>query len=381
MNNAGCMDKVADLLGGGRTIAYKTDLAHAAGSVTAGLLLSQFWYWANSRDVTDRDGWFWKTMPEITDETGLTRTEQENARKKLVHLGILHEQRRGTPAKLWFRLDKDALYDLLACYLADKNGGNPQSSLRETCKQECGKPATKSADNPQSSGKEITAETTTQNTAADTGDPSRAAAASNDVLRDRNPAVDQELQRQLVENGVNRKDATRLARAFPDECRTQLSYLPFVAEFKSTRGAYLRSAIEQGFGAPRAFLEEQAKVETARKEEERRRATDAKRAEREAQRQEIIEYLGRQIESLKTEAPVFYDGFEQEFQREKEGQLKAFGDSRLRERLESFFSSEERRAQALLDYLATKPCPLPDLAQWLSQHPVAEIQRLLSSPQ
>lgn len=381
MNNAGCMDKVADLLGGGRTIAYKTDLAHAAGSVTAGLLLSQFWYWANSRDVTDRDGWFWKTMPEITDETGLTRTEQENARKKLVHLGILQEQRRGTPAKLWFRLDKDALYDLLARYLANKNGGNPQSSLRETCKQECGKGPNKSAGKPQSSIEEITAETTTQITAADRADPSGPAAASNDLSGNSIRATAQELQRQLVENGVNRKDAARLAANFPEESRTQLSYLPFVTEFKSTKGAYLRSAIEQGFAAPKAFLEEQEKAETARKQEGRRRAMEGKQAEREAQRQEIIEYLGRQLELLKTEAPVFYDGFEQEFQRTKEAQLKAFGDSRLRDRLESLFSSDERRAEALVEYLSAKPCPLPNLAQWLSQHPVAELKRLLSSPQ
>ena len=381
MNNAGCMDKVADLLGGGRTIAYKTDLAHAAGSVTAGLLLSQFWYWANSRDVTDRDGWFWKTMPEITDETGLTRTEQENARKKLVHLGILQEQRRGTPAKLWFRLDKDALYDLLARYLANKNGGNPQSSLRETCKQDCGKGPNKSAGKPQSSIKEITAETTTQSTAADTAGPSGAAAASNDLSENSIRGTAEELQRQLVDNGVNRKDAARLAATSPEECRTQLSYIPFVTEFKSTKGAYLRSAIEQGFAAPKAFLEAEEKADAARKREARRRGVEGRKAEREAQRKEIIQYLGRQLELLKTEAPVFYDGFEQEFQRTKEGQLKAFGDSRLRDRLESLFSSDERRAEALLEYLSTKPCPLPDLAQWLSQHPMAEVQRLLSSPQ
>ena len=41
------IDAVADLLGGGRSISYKTDLAHMTGSVTAGLLLSQFWYWTN----------------------------------------------------------------------------------------------------------------------------------------------------------------------------------------------------------------------------------------------------------------------------------------------------------------------------------------------
>jgi hypothetical protein len=85
---------------------------------------------------------------------------------------------------------------------------------------------------------------------------------------------------QLVEHGVNRADALRLASAFPGECRRQLGFLPFVSEFKRGKGAYLRSAIEQGFGPPAGWEEAER-----RKAEEGKRAAaaaaDAGRAERE----------------------------------------------------------------------------------------------------
>ncbi|MCC6485540.1 MAG: hypothetical protein IT209_11895 [Armatimonadetes bacterium] len=316
-------------------------------------------------------------MPEITDETGLTRTEQENARKKLVRLGLLEEQRRGTPAKLWFRLNKDALYELLAHYLANKDDGNPQSSLRETCKQECSKPAGKTAENPQTLKEEITAEITTQITAAEEIPPSGVAADST-VLSESVSEQHQNLERQLIDNGVNRKEAVRLVAAYTEECRRQLTYLPFVTRFRSTRGAYLRSAIEQGFGAPKAYLQEQERVEAARKAEASHRAARERKAQQEAQRQEVLQYLGHQLELLKAEAPACYSDFEQEFQRRKAEQLKAFAGSKVRDRLESIYSSNERRMEAFLDYLAIRPCPLPDLAAWLAQHPVERVKELFS---
>src|SRR5438067_13261526 len=80
-----------------RPIAYHASLARALGSVTAGVLLSQFLYWQpRSRDP---DGWFWKTQVDIAGETALSRTETETARKVLVRAGVLEEKRRGVPAQ------------------------------------------------------------------------------------------------------------------------------------------------------------------------------------------------------------------------------------------------------------------------------------------
>ena len=377
MNTAGSMDNVADLLGGGRTIAYKTDLAHATGSVTAGLLLSQFWYWSNSRDVANRDGWFWKTMPEIEDETGMGRYEQETARKRLVKLGILQEEKRGAPAKLWFHLDKNALYEFIAQYLANKNGGIQQSSLVDSSKLDCGNPASLHGANQQTSIIEIT----TEITAADSGNHSGYVAASIDVSSDSIPSADRKLQLQLIENGVNKRDASRLASEFPEECRRQLAYIPFVTDFKSTKGAYLRSAIEQGFSAPKNYLEEEKKKLETLKHKELLQSKEAQKAQTEVKRQDTINYLRDQLLLLQVQDPVTYADFENEFKRKKSSQLKFVGDSALRDKLEAHFVSDEKRAEAFFEYISVKPCPLPELAQWLSLNQIAEIKQLLSQQQ
>lgn len=67
----------------------------------------------------------------------------------------------------------------------------------------------------------------------------------------------EELIALLVGADLNRGDAERFAREQPDVCRKQLEYLPFVREFKSSRGAYLRRAIEGDFAAPAAYARQE----------------------------------------------------------------------------------------------------------------------------
>jgi len=94
-----------------RTIAYHPTLAKALKSAKAAILLGQLLYW--SQRTKDSDGWFYKTGKDMYDETGLSREEQENARKSLTKAGVIEEKRRGVPAKMYFRVDADRLYDLL----------------------------------------------------------------------------------------------------------------------------------------------------------------------------------------------------------------------------------------------------------------------------
>lgn len=96
-----------------RPIAFHRYYLYVGLSVSAGVFLSQVCYWSENRTTIDRDGWFYKTADDWFEETGLTRREQEGARKKLRELGILEEKRQGLPAKLFFRVDHDALYQLL----------------------------------------------------------------------------------------------------------------------------------------------------------------------------------------------------------------------------------------------------------------------------
>lgn len=76
-----------------RPVAFQRSFVRLGAGVTGALLLSQLVYWANR--TNDEDGWVYKTQEDWESETGLTRYEQEGARKKLRSLGLLIELKRG----------------------------------------------------------------------------------------------------------------------------------------------------------------------------------------------------------------------------------------------------------------------------------------------
>ena len=130
----GCNKSVVNLLHlCDRPIAFHRIFVTITGSIVAALLLSQAMYW--QRRTKDPDGWWWKTMEEWTEETGLTRREQETARRELRTVGVLEERRRGSPARLYFRVDLDCLDKRLQAFnvcpewrkAPIKNGGKRQS--------------------------------------------------------------------------------------------------------------------------------------------------------------------------------------------------------------------------------------------------------------
>jgi hypothetical protein len=139
---------IIDLLD--RPIAYHRCFVTLTGSVTAAVLLSQAVYWSR-RTGAGNDGWFWKTGADWEEETGLTRYEQEGARKILRSIGFWEEEKRGIPARLWFRLDLNQL---------ERGLNIAQTSMRKTSKQASGKPANRQAENQQTIS-ENTTETTT----------------------------------------------------------------------------------------------------------------------------------------------------------------------------------------------------------------------------
>ena len=95
-----------------RPIAFHRCFVTLTGSITAALMLSQALYW--QQRTKDDAGWWYKSRDEWTEETGMSRREQEGARKRLKELVILHEQLRGVPATLWYRVDEIRLLELLA---------------------------------------------------------------------------------------------------------------------------------------------------------------------------------------------------------------------------------------------------------------------------
>lgn len=112
-----------------RPIAFHRVFVAISGSVTGAVFLSQALYW--SKRTTSSDGFFYKTQAEWEEETGLSRREQESVRKRLKAVGILSESLRGTPAKLYYKVELDVLDSALS---PSKPDGKRQTSMAESAK-------------------------------------------------------------------------------------------------------------------------------------------------------------------------------------------------------------------------------------------------------
>lgn len=147
-----------------RPLAVHRIFGKIAGGLSAGVMLSQAYYWC---DKGDNPEWFWKTQAEWQEETLLSRREQETARRSLLLLRtpdgvpVWEEQRRGQPARLFFRLNLDALGEVIETYL---NGEKRQSSMAENANQEWLETPIKDGEKRQSILHRVQTENTTENT-------------------------------------------------------------------------------------------------------------------------------------------------------------------------------------------------------------------------
>lgn len=92
-----------------KPIAFHRIFVDIAGGVAEGLFLSQLYYWMPRA----KHDFIYKTFAEWQEEIGLTRREFESARKTLKQKGLLTEKQQGMDRKLWFKLDLDALDNLI----------------------------------------------------------------------------------------------------------------------------------------------------------------------------------------------------------------------------------------------------------------------------
>ncbi len=107
-------------------ISFHRCLVPISGGVNAALMLSQA-IWATEQLAAERhgaeaNGWFTKSQEAWSEETGLSRWEQETARRSLRNAGFLEERRVGMPAKLWFRVRPDRVWRALQAQAADPVG-------------------------------------------------------------------------------------------------------------------------------------------------------------------------------------------------------------------------------------------------------------------
>ena len=109
-------------------VAYRPVFARIAGSITAGVMLSQALYWTFR---TGPDGWFYKKADEWELETALSRHEQQGARRFLRDRGLIEEKLKGVPPTLHFRVHLPAV--LRGIELANKGqiGSRKQPTIRQ----------------------------------------------------------------------------------------------------------------------------------------------------------------------------------------------------------------------------------------------------------
>ena len=129
--------KITDFLSDvGRPVAYFPKLRHITGSVNATLFLCQLIYWEGKQ--ASKTGWIYKTHREMEEETGLSRREQETARRKLKDRGLIEERLAGVPQRLHYRLDKKKINDAWDAFVQSENE-QPSKSQDEECLHETNK--------------------------------------------------------------------------------------------------------------------------------------------------------------------------------------------------------------------------------------------------
>jgi hypothetical protein len=102
--------KVKDMLPN-RVVGYSPDLARIAGGATIGLFLSQLLFLSDKG--ANPEGWVYKSEQEMGKETGLTKREQQTARRKLLALGVIAIMRGGWKNTYHFKVIWEKLYQVI----------------------------------------------------------------------------------------------------------------------------------------------------------------------------------------------------------------------------------------------------------------------------
>lgn len=98
-----------------RPIAYQPIIAKAFGSVKLAVMWCQIYYWSDK--TKDPEGWIYKSAEEMFEETGLSRREQETARKDGEGLGVLKSEPRGMPRTVHYKVNQERAVEVIEAYL------------------------------------------------------------------------------------------------------------------------------------------------------------------------------------------------------------------------------------------------------------------------
>jgi hypothetical protein len=110
--------KVKDMLPP-QIVGYSPHLAKAVGGATIGLYLSQLLFLSDKG--ANPEGWVYKSEAEMGRETGLTKREQQTARRKLLALGVIAIERRGFKFTYHFKVIWERLYQVIEKFQREQN--------------------------------------------------------------------------------------------------------------------------------------------------------------------------------------------------------------------------------------------------------------------
>jgi hypothetical protein len=94
-----------------RVVGYSPDLARIVGGATIGLFLNQLLFLSDKG--ANPEGWVYKSEQEMGKETGLTKREQQTARRKLLALGVIAIMRGGWKNTYHFKVLWEKLYQVI----------------------------------------------------------------------------------------------------------------------------------------------------------------------------------------------------------------------------------------------------------------------------
>ncbi|HKQ08334.1 MAG TPA: hypothetical protein VJ464_24650 [Blastocatellia bacterium] len=148
-------------------IAFHPIFVKISGSVTAGLMLSQLWYWKDR--TKDPERWLYKSHQEWEQEIGLSRREQDTARKKLRDAGLIEERLAKMPARVHFRVKETAVLSAVYAQLGEmrqtrksvrSNGPNKVGGIRQASQAESAEQAGRNGPNSTENNQETSQDTT-----------------------------------------------------------------------------------------------------------------------------------------------------------------------------------------------------------------------------
>jgi hypothetical protein len=113
-----------------RVVGYSPDLARMVGGATTGLFLSQLLFLSDKGH--NPDGWVYKSEAEMAKEIGLTKREQQTARRKLLSLGVIAIMRGGWKNTYHFKVIWEKLYQVIAGIQRAQNVPTEKSERQQT---------------------------------------------------------------------------------------------------------------------------------------------------------------------------------------------------------------------------------------------------------